>query len=454
MTVSLLGDGIYTVALAWQVYDLSGAPAALSFVAVAWTIPQLIFLLVGGAVSDRIERRRVLLTADAVQAVAIGAIGALAVTGTLRLWQLFLLVPLVGAGEALFAPAYAAIVPELVERDDLLQANALNQISRPLMLRVAGPALGGLLIAASGPGWAFVVDAATFLASIAALLSIAHRPVFRQVATGTRPLLADVAEGLRYVRSQPWLLGMMVASSLGMLFFLGPVFVLMPFMVKHVLDGSSPDLGLVFAAGGVGAIGASLVVGGRPLPRKPLNVVYVAWSFMCLQLVGYGVARGLWTVVVASFAGTALLVNGQILWSTMLQRLVPSHLLARVASLDSLVSFGLVPVSYAATGPIADAIGARATLVGAGCISAGVLAATFVFVPRVRAVPSGAEDGAARAGDEAGVEQERHDLGLADGLTIEALDGEPLRAAAFDVRDERLERDTQPLVVRLTQRDE
>ena len=441
LTVSLLGDGVYTVALAWQVYNLSGAPTALSFVALAWTIPQLILLLVGGALSDRIERRRVLLGADLLQALAIGAIGALSVTGTLRLWQLFLLVPLVGAGEALFAPAYAAIVPELVHRDDLLQANALNQISRPLMLRVAGPALGGTLIAATGVGWAFVVDAATFAASISAFLAIAQRPVLRQTIE-TPSLGHEVSRGISYVRSQPWLLGTLIASSLGMMFFLGPVFVLMPFMVKHVLGGSSTDLGLVFAAGGVGAIGASLLIGGRALPRRPLVVVYVAWTFMCLQLVGYGVARSLWTIVLASFAGTALLVTGQILWSTLLQRHVPSALLARVASLDSLLSFGLVPISYAVTGPIAVAVGARATLIAAGCISAAILAGTVVLYPRGRDVPSGTEDGAAGVGQEPGLEQERHDLGLTDGLTVEALDGEPFRAAAFHVRDERVERDS------------
>jgi MFS family permease len=386
MTISLLGDGVYTVALAWQVYELSGVPTALSLVALAWTIPQLVFLLVGGAISDRVERRRVLLTADALQAVAIGAIGVLAVTGALRLWELFVLVPLVGAGEALFAPAYAAIVPELVPGGDILQANALSQVSRPLMLRVAGPALGGVLIGAAGAGWAFVVDAMSFGASIAALLAIAHRPVLRRTAERRRSLTRDVREGLRYVRHEPWLLGTMLASSIGMLFFLGPVFVLMPFVVKNVLHGSSEDLGLVFAAGGISAICASLVIGGRTEPRRPLTVVYAAWAFMCLQLVGYGVARSLWTVVLASFAGTALLVTGQVLWSTLLQKNVPSHLLARVAALDSLLSFGLVPISYAATGPVAAALGVRATLIGAGCISAAILAATYLLFRSVRDV--------------------------------------------------------------------
>jgi MFS family permease len=384
MTVSLLGDGMYVIAIAWQVYSLSNAPTALSVVALTWTIPQLLFLLLGGVISDRVERRRVLLTSDFLQAAAIGAIGTLSVTGTLRLWQLLLLVPVVGAGEALFPPAFSAIVPELVPRDELLQANALNQTSRPLMLRVAGPALGGVLIGSFGAGWAFLVDAATFGASIAALLAIAQRPVLREPMQTKRAVLREIGDGVRYVRSQPWLLGTMVATSVGMLFFLGPVFVLMPYVVKHILHGSAGDLGLAFAAGGAGAILASLALGGHGLPRRPLTLMYAAWSMMCLQLVGYAVAHSLWPVVVASFCGTALLVIGQIIWSTLMQRNVPSRLLARVVSLDTLLSFGLVPVSYALTGPVASAFGVHATLIGAGVLSASTLAVTFVLFPRMR----------------------------------------------------------------------
>ena len=276
MTVSLLGDGVYVVAIAWQVYDLSGAPSALSFVALAWTIPQLLFVLLGGVLSDRVERRRVLLASDLVQGIAIGAIGVLSLSGTLRLWHLFLLVPLVGAGEALFVPAFSAIVPELLPRDYILQANALNQISRPLMLRVAGPALGGALIVTLGIGSAFLVDAATFVASIAALLAIARRPALRRPFASRPSVFRDVGDGVRFVRSQPWLVGTLLSSSFGMLFFLGPVLVLLPYVVKHLLHGSAAELGLVFASGGVGAILASLMLGGRGLPRRPLTLMYAA----------------------------------------------------------------------------------------------------------------------------------------------------------------------------------
>ena len=254
MTISLLGDGMYTVAIAWTAYELSGAPTALSLVGLSATVPQLVLVLLGGVVSDRFERWRVMLGADVLRAVIVAMIGALALADVLRLWQLVALVALYGIGTAMFVPAITALVPELVPSDRLLEANALNQVSRPLMLRFLGPALGGLLIAKLGVGWAFVADAASFGASLAALVAIGRGAAAELERRVRSSIVREVGEGLAFARSQPWLLGTLLGSSLAMLFFYGPVYVLLPFVVKHVLGGSAGDLGLVFAAGGIGAI--------------------------------------------------------------------------------------------------------------------------------------------------------------------------------------------------------
>ncbi|TMK70597.1 MAG: MFS transporter [Actinobacteria bacterium] len=403
LTISLLGDGLYTVAIAWTAYELSGVPTALTLVGLAAAIPQLVVVLFGGVLSDRFERRRVMLAADSLRALVVALIGALAVAHVLRLWELVALVGLYGIGTALFAPAITALVPELVPQEHLLEANALNQVSRPVMLRFVGPAIGGVLIAKTGVGWAFVADAASFLASLAALVAIGRHGASALTRRVRSSVLRDVGEGLAFARSQPWLLGTLVGTSVAMFFFYGPVYVLLPFVVKHVLGGSARDLGLVFAAGGIGAIVVSLTLGGRGLPRRPLTVMYLAWMVMALQLVGYATAGSIWEVVVASFGGTALLVCGQILWSTMLQRRVPLRLLGRVASLDSLLSYALVPLSYAVTAPVEAAIGVRATLIGAGLASSATLALTLAFFPRIRDVEEsaealGAQHGAAGAG--------------------------------------------------------
>jgi DHA3 family tetracycline resistance protein-like MFS transporter len=385
LTISLLGDGIYLVAIAWQVYELSNAPTALALVGICLTVPQVTFVLVGGAITDRLERRLVLLTADAVRGVAVGVVGALAVTGHLRLWHLFLLAAVFGIGSALFGPAFSAIVPELVPEELILQANSLERFVRPLAIRFVGPAIGGVIVDRAGAGTAFLFDAASFGASIAALLAIGRLPALEALDRRTS-LLGDVGEGIAYVRSQPWLLGTVLATSIGMLFFLGPVYVLLPLVVKQSLDGTAGDLGLAFAAGGVGAMVASFVLAGRGLPRRPLTIMYLCWAAMCLQLVGYAAARSLWHVVVVALLGTALLVYGQILWTTLLQRLVPRSLLGRVASVDSLLSWGLTPVSYALTAPVVRALGLDATLVAAGVAAATVLLGTWLLFPRIRAV--------------------------------------------------------------------
>jgi DHA3 family tetracycline resistance protein-like MFS transporter len=146
MTVSFLGDGLYTVAIAWQVYSLSNAPTALAVVGVAWMLPQVLLLLLGGAISDRFERRLVLMLSDGIRGAAIATIGVLAVTGTLELWHLIVLVAVYGTGSALFLPSFTGIVRDVVPRDLLVEANSLDQFVRPLCVRLIGPAVGGVLI--------------------------------------------------------------------------------------------------------------------------------------------------------------------------------------------------------------------------------------------------------------------------------------------------------------------
>jgi MFS family permease len=169
MTVSLLGDGIYFVAIAWQVYELSNVPTALSLVGLAWSLPMLVFLLVGGILSDRFDRRLVLIASDIVRGLAIGAVGVLSVTGALELWHVIVLVALEGAGQSLFGPAFGAIVPDIVPQEMLVQANSLNQFMEPLGVRLAGPALGGVAIATLGTGEAILLNAASFVVSGLAL---------------------------------------------------------------------------------------------------------------------------------------------------------------------------------------------------------------------------------------------------------------------------------------------
>src|SRR5881275_943379 len=147
MTVSLVGDGVFLIAIAWETYALWNAPIALSIVGIGMTVPTIAFLLVGGVVSDRHDRRRVMACADGLRAVAVGVLAVLVVTDALRLWELVALVAIYGAGTAFFTPAFEAIVPDLLPAEELPAANSLDQFVRPIALRLAGPFLGGALVA-------------------------------------------------------------------------------------------------------------------------------------------------------------------------------------------------------------------------------------------------------------------------------------------------------------------
>ena len=383
MTVSLLGDGIYFVAIAWQAYSLSNVPTALSLVGVAWTLPTVVFLLVGGAVTDRLERRWVLMISNIAEALAIGAIGILAVAGVLKLWMLLVLVAVYGAGEAFFNPAFDAIVPTLVPPEEFTQASALDHFVRPLAIQMLGPALGGAVVALAGTGVAFLVDASTFWISVAALAFMRSLPRSEAAGRPLRAALGEIAEGFRFVRANPWLWGTLAAASLSLLMFFGPLQVLLPYLVKNELHMGGGTFGAIRAASGIGSIAMAALLAQRGLPRRCVTAMFLAWGLESLLLVGFAVAADAWLFAVISLAYGAFAAVGNIVWGTLMKTLVPNELLGRVSSLDWLVSIGLIPVSFAITGPVAQALGVHTTLVAAGILAGGAMLA-FLAVPGLR----------------------------------------------------------------------
>ena len=404
MTASLIGDGIFLVALAWQVYEISNVPTALSIVGVAMTLPQILFLLIGGVVSDRFDRRWVMIAADAIRALSVAALGALSITEALELWHVMIVAATFGAGTAFFGPAFDAIVPQLVPGGDLNQANSLDQFIRPAAARMLGPAIGGWLIGIWGgnPGPAFLIDALTFVLSIACVARMRARDVDRS-ADETKTAFQDIKEGFRFVRSRVWLWGTFLAATLAYLIFWGPSEVLLPFIVKNDMHGSASDLGFILALGGIGAMFAAVVMGNRNMPRRHITFMYGVWTLSTLAVAGFGLARFPWQAMVACFVFNALEGAGTIVWATTKGRLVPERLLGRVSSFDWFISIGLVPLSFAITGPVAGVFGARATLVGAGILG-GLVTLGFLFLPGMRDIE--------RTGDLARASAEDDELSL------------------------------------------
>ncbi|HEU6445356.1 MAG TPA: MFS transporter [Gaiellaceae bacterium] len=380
-TVSLIGDGFFLVAIAWQVFDLWNSPTALAVVGVAETIPIVAFVLVGGVVSDRFERRRVLIFSSLVRGACVAVLGILAVTEAIELWHIFVIAAVFGAGQAFQGPAAGAIIPDLVPRNLLVQANSLSQFVRQAAFAFIGPALGGLVVHAFGAGWAFMLDAATFGFAVGTLLLLRPRPA---AATSETPSMRrDIAEGFRYVRRTVWLWGTLAWAFAAVFLVYGPFTVLLPFLVRNELGGDAGDLGLVFAAGGLGAILVSLVVGQAGLPQRHITFMYGLWMVACLQIAAYALAGVPWHAMAISFVGEGCWAAGLIVWVTLMQRVVPTELLGRVKSVDWLLSFGLVPVSFAVTGPLAGWLGVETVLLASG-IGASVLTALFYFLPGMR----------------------------------------------------------------------
>ena len=377
-TVSLMGDVVYFVAIAWQVYELSNAPTALSLVGAAWTLPTALFLVIGGVVTDRFDRRVVLLCSNLIRAVAIGILGLLSILGILELWHVFVLVAVYGVGEAFFGPVFGAVVPDLVPPEQIVEANALDQFVRPFAVRMIGPAVGGLLVAAFGTGQAFMFDAASFV--VAAGAAALMRPIPAKVTSEGSRLKEQIGEGFRFVRAHVWLWGTLCSAGLTLLFFWGPVEVLLPFIIKNELGGSSSDFGVILAAGGAGAVIAAIAMGQLGIPRRHITFMYLAWFLAVAPVSLFGLVTEVWQAMVISAVLGAGATTGLIVWGTLMHRLVPKELLGRVTSLDWLVSISLVPVSYALTGPIASLVGARETIIGAGILG-GAMTLVFLLLP-------------------------------------------------------------------------
>ena len=379
LAISLIGDGLWVIATTWQVIELDGGPAQLSLVATGWSAGLIAFVLVGGIVADRVSRRAIMLAADIVRAAIVLTVAALSLSGAIEIWQLAVAAFLVGAGDAFFVPAYTAVLPRLLPDDQLLAANGLEGMVRPLAAWAIGPALGGLVIAAFSPGAAILTAGLTwiFSASCLALIRTPTSPDRSDRAEGSTAL-ADLRVGWAYVKQTPWLWATLLFACIAVLSSAGPIEVLAPFAVEERAGSDSAGYGVLMASFGVGSVLGALVISSRPMPRRYLTAMLVGWSVGGLPLALLGLVNALWIMCIAAFTigiGSAI---ANVIWGTLLQRRVPDGIRGRVSSLDFFVSLGLMPVSMALAGPAGDAFGLTPVFIAAAVVP--VAAALFAFI--------------------------------------------------------------------------
>jgi MFS family permease len=385
--LSLVGDRVMLVALPFAVLEAGGDVGEVGLVVGAQLVPFLVFALVGGVVSDRTDRRRVLIASDLARLAVQAAGGVLLVSGAATPLLLGVLAALYGTADAFFQPAFTGLLPQTVSHPGQLQpANALRGMSFSVA-SIAGPTLAGALVAGIGAGAAMLFDAGSFAVSVACLVRL--RPVVAEAGTEETPppFLTAMRAGWREVRARRWIMAGLGAMAAYHAIVLPAVFVLGPVTVSERLGGPGAWAAVVVSFG-LGSILGDLVL-LRVRPPRALRVAGIALVFASCQAAVYGSGLGLAGTCVLQCAAGVGVTAFFTLWEVSLQEHVPGEALSRVSSFDYLAAAALMPAGTALAGPIAEALGTQATLLGMSALGVAC-ALAFLAVPEVRRLPRGA----------------------------------------------------------------
>ena len=393
LVLTSFASGLWVVGLVWEVIRLGGGPSQLSLVTASSAVGVLLPALLAGVVADRVAQKTILLAVAAVEAAGMGLVALLSWSDVTQVWHLMAVALATGMALAFYYPAYSAWLPALVPARDLMAVNGFEGMVRPTIGQAVGPAVAGAVVAAVSPAAAIGLAATAMLGGLLAL-TLVPRTAPRRTGDPEAPdappqravasALADIREGFVYMVRTPWLLATLLFAALMILVMMGPLEVLVPFLIKDRLGGGPGDHARVLAAFGIGGAVGSLAVASMQMPRRYLTWMNLMWGVGCLPFVVMGLATAVWQVVAAAFVLGVVFSAPMVIWGTLLQRRVPAHLLGRVASLDFFVSISLMPVSMALAGPVAHAIGLRNTFYIAGLVP-GVVAVLAVVLARLPA---------------------------------------------------------------------
>ncbi|MGA5561032.1 MFS transporter [Streptomyces platensis] len=373
-----LGSSGALIATAFAVLAAGGSATDVGLVAAARTVPLVFFLLIGGAVADRLPRHRVMVAANALSCVSQGLFALLVLAGEPRLWQMALLAALGGTGQAFFAPASEGMVLASVSGDQAGRAFAVYRMGMN-GANIGGAALGGALVAAVGPGWVLAVDSAAFAlaAALRAFLDVSGAP---ERAPGGG-MLHDLRDGWREVASRPWLWAVVVQFSLVNAVVSAAEAVYGPLVAEQHLGGPGP-WGLALAAFGVGTVGGALLM-ARVRPRRMLLTGALCVFPLALPSAALAVPLSVAGLTAIMF-GTGIAIEVfAVTWMTALHQEIPEEKFSRVSSYDWLGSLAMAPLATALAGPVQDLIGRTAALWGCSAVIV-LLTAAVLCVPDIR----------------------------------------------------------------------
>jgi DHA3 family tetracycline resistance protein-like MFS transporter len=375
-TVSSFGDNVQNVAVPFQLLALGATPLQLGIAVALDTAASIAFLLVGGAIADRVPRRTLIIASDLLGGCVVAIMALLSATGQLRIEHVYVAAVALGAADAFLRPAYTAIIADLVPGDILRAGNAARLLGRSLA-RIVGPTVGGLAVALGGPALAFGINALTFVFSFATLMLA--NPARRVLATSAS-LLRDIREGFGYVFSVRWLWTTILYFMLVNVAYVGQSGVMTPLLVRDVLSGNAETFGVLMSAYGVGTIVASIVVAQLTLGR-PGRVMFAFELLAAVCVLAIGWVPILPAVVVLMALTGVGLASSTVIWEAMLQRHVPEKMLGRVASIDLLGNSLINPVGPIAAAALVGSAGPAGAFVVAGAYAVALASIAFVALP-------------------------------------------------------------------------
>ncbi|HZP50036.1 MAG TPA: MFS transporter [Actinocrinis sp.] len=357
------------VGVSFAVLANTGSTADLSYVLAAQIAPNLVFGPLGGVIADRIPPQYVIAFANLLVALCEGTLGLLVLTHSAHLWQMIALEAGTGTAIAIFYPASQGLLPKLVPESELQQANAISRLVMNAAM-MGGAAIAGFLVAASGPGWALIIDAIGMAASVAPNLLIRVRAIERAHNPG---VFSELREGWDEFRSHTWLWGIVLQYSAVLMCWYGSFSVLGPAVAKAHLGGPAA-WGTIMAFESIG-----LIVGGfialRYTPRRPMLFVAMIGATIALPSLALAMLWPVWLICATSFGVGIALETMMVQWFVVMARYIPADKLARVSAYDALGSVMSMPIGALLAGPIAAAIGVSNTQYAA----AGVIVAVSLL---------------------------------------------------------------------------
>lgn len=377
--MNLIGNMMAPVALAFAVLDTSGSPLALGVVLAARTIPLIVLLLAGGVLGDRVGRDRVIAASNALSGASQAVTAALLISGQARLWELIVLAAANGTAAAAGLPATNALMPQLVPREQLQQANALTSLTRAVVA-VIGPGAAALIVTTAGSGWALAIDALTWFVAAALLVPVR---VPEPAHSTRRPLTRDLAEGWDLFRATTWLWVGVAAFAVLNALYEGGFITLGPALARGT-DLGARGWGLLLSAQGVGVLAATLALLRWRLER-PLLCAMIGFALFGMPMVVLGATTALPPLLLVGFASGVGVQTCSLGWSLALQENLPGQLLSRASSYDSLGSYAAVPLGQILLGHLGASYGVQPVVFACGVISV-IVALLPLTVPAFRGI--------------------------------------------------------------------